>query len=68
MVQSEPQLIGGIQAVVPVASLVTVPRPEPFLNTVRVKTEIDQYGAPLFAKWGGVDKAKDCFPDLDWNS
>ena len=30
--------------------------------------EIDQYGAPLFAKWGGVDKAKDCFPDLDWNS
>jgi hypothetical protein len=30
--------------------------------------EIDQYGAQLFAKWGGVDKAKDCFPDLDWNS
>ncbi|PYJ76375.1 MAG: hypothetical protein DME77_06080, partial [Verrucomicrobia bacterium] len=30
--------------------------------------EIDQYGAQLFAKWGGVDKAKDCFLDLDWNS
>jgi len=30
--------------------------------------EIDQYGAQLFAKWGGVDKAKDCFPDLEWNS
>jgi len=30
--------------------------------------EIDQYGAQLFAKWGGVDKAKECFPDLDWNS
>src|SRR5947207_206279 len=30
--------------------------------------EIDQYGAQLFAKWGGVDKAKDCFPDLEWSS
>jgi hypothetical protein len=30
--------------------------------------EIDQYGGQLFAKWGGVDKAKDCFPDSDWNS
>jgi hypothetical protein len=30
--------------------------------------EIDQYGAQLFAKWGGVDKAKDCFPNLEWSS
>ncbi len=30
--------------------------------------EIDQYGAQLFVKWGGVDKAKECFPQLEWNS
>lgn len=30
--------------------------------------EIDQYGAQLFANWGGVDKAKDCFPNLEWSS
>lgn len=30
--------------------------------------DIDQYGARLFAKWGGVDKAKDCFPSLEWSS
>jgi hypothetical protein len=30
--------------------------------------EIDQYGAQLFVKWGGLDKAKDCFPNMDWNS
>jgi hypothetical protein len=29
--------------------------------------EIDQYGAQLFSKWGGIDKAKDCFPGLEWN-
>jgi hypothetical protein len=28
--------------------------------------EIDQYGATLFAKWGGIEKVKDCFPDLNW--
>jgi Fungal chitosanase of glycosyl hydrolase group 75 len=28
--------------------------------------EIDQYGAALFAKWGGLDKAKECFPDTSW--
>ena len=28
--------------------------------------DIDRYGAQLFAKWGGVDKAKDCFPAVDW--
>jgi hypothetical protein len=28
--------------------------------------DIDQYGAQLFSKWGGLDKAKDCFPDLNW--
>jgi hypothetical protein len=32
------------------------------------QVEIDQYGAQLFAKWGGVDKAKDCFPNLEWSS
>jgi Fungal chitosanase of glycosyl hydrolase group 75 len=30
--------------------------------------EIDQHAAQLFAKWGGVDKAKDCFPNLEWGS
>ena len=29
--------------------------------------EIDQYGAQVFSKWGGLDKAKDCFPDLHWS-
>jgi hypothetical protein len=28
--------------------------------------EIDQYGATLFAKWGGLDRANDCFPDINW--
>jgi hypothetical protein len=28
--------------------------------------EIDQYGAQLFSVWGGLDNAKDCFPDLQW--
>jgi Fungal chitosanase of glycosyl hydrolase group 75 len=27
---------------------------------------IDQYGAALFAKWGGVDRAKECFPAVNW--
>jgi hypothetical protein len=30
--------------------------------------EIDQYGAQLFSKWGGLDKAKDCFPQSEWSS
>jgi len=30
--------------------------------------EIDQYGAQLFSKWGGLDKAKDCFPQMEWSS
>lgn len=29
--------------------------------------DIDQYGAQLFSKWGGLDKAKDCFSDMNWN-
>jgi hypothetical protein len=28
--------------------------------------DIDQYGAQLFSKWGGLDKAKACFPDMQW--
>jgi Fungal chitosanase of glycosyl hydrolase group 75 len=31
------------------------------------QVEIDQYGAALFAKWGGLDKAKDCFPNSPWS-
>jgi hypothetical protein len=31
------------------------------------QAEIDQYAATLFAKWGGLDKAKDCFPNLSWS-
>ena len=30
--------------------------------------EIDQYGAQLFSKWGGLDKAKACFPDMSWSN
>jgi len=29
------------------------------------KPEIDQYASGLFSTWGGIDKAKDCFPS--WN-
>jgi Fungal chitosanase of glycosyl hydrolase group 75 len=28
--------------------------------------QIDQYGATLFNTWGGLEKAKDCFSDIDW--
>jgi hypothetical protein len=28
--------------------------------------DIDQNGAGLFSQWGGIDKAKDCFPNLNW--
>ena len=30
------------------------------------QSEIDQNGAGLFAQWGGLEKAKDCFPDAPW--
>src|SRR6266404_5283661 len=30
--------------------------------------EIDQNAAGLFSKWGGLDKAKDCFPQSEWSS
>jgi Fungal chitosanase of glycosyl hydrolase group 75 len=30
------------------------------------KDAIDQKGAPLFYKWGGIDKAKSSFPKLKW--
>jgi hypothetical protein len=30
------------------------------------QAQIDQHGSTLFAKWGGLDKAKDCFPNLSW--
>ena len=29
--------------------------------------QLIQYGAQLFSKWGGLDKAKACFPDLQWS-
>jgi hypothetical protein len=28
--------------------------------------QIDQHAAALFATWGGLENAKDCFPDADW--
>jgi hypothetical protein len=28
--------------------------------------EIDRYGDTLFTKWGGIDKAKDCLPQVNW--
>jgi Fungal chitosanase of glycosyl hydrolase group 75 len=30
------------------------------------QAQIDQYGASLFGKWGGLDRAKDCFPNVTW--
>jgi hypothetical protein len=30
------------------------------------QAEIDRHAAALFAKWGGLDKAKECFPGADW--
>jgi Fungal chitosanase of glycosyl hydrolase group 75 len=30
------------------------------------QAQIDQYGSVPFAKWGGLDKAKDCFSNLTW--
>ena len=30
------------------------------------QVEIDQHAAALFAKWGGLEKAKECFPEADW--
>jgi hypothetical protein len=30
--------------------------------------DIDKYGAQLFSNWGGLDKAKDCFQDMNWGS
>jgi hypothetical protein len=36
-------------------------------NWPLTQPEIDQFGAQLFAKWGGVDKAKECFPDVEWS-
>jgi hypothetical protein len=28
--------------------------------------EIDRYGATVFSRWGGIEKAKDCLPQLNW--
>ena len=30
------------------------------------QAQIDQYASGLFADWGGLDKAKACFPDAEW--
>lgn len=30
------------------------------------QVEIDCNGAALFSKWGGLEKAQQCFPDSDW--
>jgi hypothetical protein len=30
------------------------------------QVEIDLNGAALFAAWGGLEQAKECFPDADW--
>jgi hypothetical protein len=30
-------------------------------------SEINRYGGQLFEKWGGINMAKRCFPDLQWN-
>lgn len=32
------------------------------------QAQIDQNGAQLFTNWGGIDKAKECLPNLQWNS
>ena len=30
------------------------------------QVEIDSNGSALFARWGGLDKAKECFPNAGW--
>lgn len=30
------------------------------------QTEIDHHAAALFATWGGLEKAKECFPGVNW--
>ncbi|MGH8093940.1 MAG: glycoside hydrolase family 75 protein [Chthoniobacterales bacterium] len=30
------------------------------------QAQIDQHAATLFASWGGLEKAKECFPSLNW--
>ena len=30
------------------------------------QVQIDAHSAALFAKWGGLEKAKDCFPNAPW--
>jgi hypothetical protein len=30
------------------------------------QSDIDQKAGALFANWGGIDRAKHCFPDHDW--
>jgi Fungal chitosanase of glycosyl hydrolase group 75 len=30
------------------------------------QVQIDQYGAALFAKWGGLERARECFPSAVW--
>ena len=34
----------------------------------RSQAESDQYGSTLFAKWGGLSTARECYPDLPWSA
>jgi|SRR5215831_5726167 len=31
------------------------------------QSDVDQKGAQLFSNWGGLDKAKACFPNMQWS-
>src|SRR5882724_180175 len=48
--------------------LITIVFPGTSKGWPLTQAQIDQSGADLFASWGGLDKAKACFPDADWDS
>jgi hypothetical protein len=53
---------GGISA-----GLITIVFPGTTKGWPLTQAQIDQAGAALFANWGGLDKARACFPDADWD-
>jgi len=47
--------------------ILTIVFPGSHAGWIGTQVEIDQRGAAAFAKWGGLDKARDCFPDVPWS-
>jgi len=48
--------------------LITVVFPGTTKGWPLTQAQIDQNASALFANWGGLDKARDCCPDADWDS